>query len=155
MLTGLLFRSHHGRTESDEDTYRECEILNQRRTDVGNRNDAKKHRLSSFTIDGTVRDCNEDNNYPRASSNMALFNLSFKPIYLVSESLKHGTTTKLFSVPIVLYSCISSDDFSVKLVYGVEYPEPTVVWTPAPADIDMIHRKWLTADGKIILLPTS
>ena len=72
---------------------------------------------------------------------------------MTSTWIEPVTTTKRITLATVLPSGIGSGELSVRVVDGGEYVELAVMWPEPLVDLQVMHKKWLNADGRDRLLP--
>lgn len=74
-------------------------------------------------------------------------NHMFQPLSLISTWIEPGSTTRCVSVAILLPSGIDAGHFAVRVAEGGRQLEVTVEWPNALSNLELLHRKWLTAEG--------
>lgn len=78
---------------------------------------------------------------------------SFNPLYLISQWLAPKKTTRCIFLAVLLTTDIGCEDFSVRIIEDGKHMELFVVWPENVINIELLHRKWLQAEGEQKLEP--
>lgn len=122
-----------------------------RRCSAGETNPARKRRFAAVS-DGEMEESDADGLEEGAGAELTSGDLSFKPLFMISNWTERSTLAKRLSVAIILPSGIGTGDFSINVVDGGQYLQLAVRWPQPLLDVLVMHR-WKLTDSDSTFMP--